>query len=61
MIHNRYYLIESMTDCLLLGDVMAVLAECQNRQECGVDRDAGYRHYTGQLLPSTEDEWSISD
>ena len=40
-----------MTGCLLLGDVMAVLAEGQNRQECGVDRYAGVRQYTGRLFP----------
>lgn len=43
-----------MSGCLLLGDVMAALAECQNRQECGVDRWAGVRHYTGQFSPVPE-------
>jgi len=33
---------------------MAILAECQNRQECGVDRWAGVRHFTGSLFPTTE-------
>ncbi len=33
---------------------MAVLAECQNRQEWGEDRWAGVRHYTGRLFPVTE-------
>lgn len=40
-----------------MGDIMAVLAECQNRQECGIDRWAGVRHYTGRLLRWTESHW----
>ncbi|KAL6233912.1 hypothetical protein BDW75DRAFT_213662 [Aspergillus navahoensis] len=32
------YLIVSMTSYLLMGDIMAVLAECQNQQRCGLDR-----------------------
>lgn len=51
-------MIESTTDCLLLGDVMAGLAECLNRQERAVDGWAGVRHYTGGLVPVTEVEWS---
>jgi hypothetical protein len=33
---------------------MAVLAECQNRQEMGVDRWAGVRHYEGRFFPASE-------
>lgn len=51
---NRYYLIESMSGGLLMGDVMAVLAECQNRQTYGVDRWAGVIHYTGRFRPVPE-------
>lgn len=58
---DRYYVIESTTGCLLLGDVMAVLAECQNRQECGEDRFAGVRHYTGRLFPVTEADEDVAD
>jgi hypothetical protein len=41
---DRSYHIESLNDFLLLGDIMAILAECQNRQECGVDRWWGVTH-----------------
>ncbi|KAF9885217.1 hypothetical protein FE257_000577 [Aspergillus nanangensis] len=51
------YLIISLQEPLLMGDVMAVLAECQNRQKCGVDRWAGVRHYTGQLYRYHESDW----
>ncbi|KAF7590874.1 hypothetical protein BBP40_002288 [Aspergillus hancockii] len=54
---TMFYLIVSMTGCLLMGDIMAVLAECQNRQECGLDRWGGVRHYTGQLLQWEERHW----
>jgi hypothetical protein len=40
-----------------MGDIMAVLAECQNRQECGLDRWGGIRHYTGRLVRWDESEW----
>lgn len=46
---DRHYLVKSTDAPLLMGDVMAVLAECQNRQERGLDRWAGVLHYTGQL------------
>ncbi|KAF7177307.1 hypothetical protein CNMCM7691_005197 [Aspergillus felis] len=52
-----YYLIVFMTGCLLMGDIMAVLAECQNRQECGLDRWGGVRHYTGRVFRWDESEW----
>lgn len=51
---NRSYFVESVTGCLLLGDVMAVLAECQNRQECDIDRWTGHLHYAGHLCPILE-------
>lgn len=34
---------------------MAILAECQNRQDRGVDRWAGVRHYAGDLFTDMED------
>ena len=46
-----------MEDHLLLGDVVAVLAECQHRQECGVDRWASIRHYKGRIFPAIDEEW----
>ncbi|KAK3986424.1 hypothetical protein QBC44DRAFT_402525 [Cladorrhinum sp. PSN332] len=49
---TMFYLAESMTgEGLLMGDVMAVLGEAQNRQECGLDRWAGVRHYEGSISP----------
>ncbi|OKL57125.1 hypothetical protein UA08_07507 [Talaromyces atroroseus] len=56
-----YYLIASMTGSLLMGDVMAVLAECQNRQGYGLDRWAGVEHYTGRLVQWFKDQWSPED
>jgi hypothetical protein len=46
--------VESTTKCLLLGDVMAVLAECQNRQECGVDLWEDVQRDAGRLFPVAE-------
>ncbi|KAK3303797.1 uncharacterized protein B0T15DRAFT_401440, partial [Chaetomium strumarium] len=54
---TMYSIIQSTTGRLLLGDVMAVLAECQNRMECGVDRWAGVVHYRGRLFPTTERDY----
>lgn len=42
-----------------MGDIMAVLAECQNRQEWGEDRWAGVQHYTGRLFPITEPDEDV--
>jgi hypothetical protein len=53
----RWYLISSNHGPLLIGDVMASLAEAQNRQECGIDRWAGVRHYTGALVRWTASDW----
>lgn len=50
-----------MTGCLFMGDIMAVLAECQNRQRCGIDRWYGVRHYTGRLVRWEESEWDTCD
>jgi hypothetical protein len=36
-----------------MGDVMAVLAECQNRQDCGVDFGSGLPVFTARLFPTT--------
>ncbi|KAB8217931.1 hypothetical protein BDV33DRAFT_131939 [Aspergillus novoparasiticus] len=52
-----FYQIVSMTGSLLMGDIMAILAECQNRQQCGLDRWCGVRHYTGQLVRWEEGYW----
>ncbi|GFF57981.1 conserved hypothetical protein [Aspergillus udagawae] len=52
-----FYIIVSTAGCLLMGDIMAVLAECQNRHECGLDCWGGIRHDTGQLLRWQESEW----
>ncbi|EAW19553.1 uncharacterized protein NFIA_026270 [Aspergillus fischeri NRRL 181] len=52
-----FYLIASMAGPLLMGDIMAVLAECRNRQEYGLDRWGGLRHYTGELVRWEEEEW----
>ncbi|PKX90717.1 F-box protein [Aspergillus novofumigatus IBT 16806] len=51
------YLIVSRAGSLLMGDVMAVVAECRNRQQYGLDRWCGVRHYTGQLVRWEEDYW----
>lgn len=56
-----FYLIVSMKGYLLTGDIMAVLAECQNRQQYGLDRWAGVRHYTGRLVRWDESEWESYD
>lgn len=40
-----------------MGDVMAILAELQNRQQCGVDRWAGVIHYTGEICRYNAREW----
>ncbi|KAL4907798.1 hypothetical protein BDW74DRAFT_175580 [Aspergillus multicolor] len=45
------YMIISPKEHLLMGDVMAVLAECQNRQQCGLDRWAGVKHVSGRIIP----------
>lgn len=37
---------------------MAILAECQNRQEYGVDRFYETTHHSGQLRPYTDNEWA---
>ncbi|KAL4749227.1 hypothetical protein BDW72DRAFT_204955 [Aspergillus terricola var. indicus] len=58
---TMYYLIISMTGYLLMGDIMAVLAECQNRQQYGLDRWVGVRHYTGRLVRWKESDWDICD
>lgn len=42
-----------------MGDVMAVLAECQNRQECGEDRWTGVLHFTGRFSPITEPDEDV--
>ncbi|GAQ05775.1 hypothetical protein ALT_3096 [Aspergillus lentulus] len=52
-----FYLIVSMTGSLLMGDIMAVLGECRNRQQYGLDRWCGIRHYTGLLVRWEEDYW----
>jgi hypothetical protein len=54
---HRWYLISSNKTPLLVGDVMTSLAEAQNRQECGIDRWAGVRHYTGALVRWTASDW----
>ncbi len=56
---KRYYTMESTTGCLLLGDVMAVLAECQNRQEWGEDRWADALHSSGVLYPVARTDESL--
>src|SRR5690349_14283810 len=48
---HRRHIIESTAGCLLMGEVMAALAECQNRQEMGVDSWVGVRHPGGRLYP----------
>ncbi|KAK4225175.1 hypothetical protein QBC38DRAFT_483653 [Podospora fimiseda] len=49
---NMDYLVASQTEKgLLMGDVMAGLAEAQNRMDMGVDRWAGVRHYGGTIRP----------
>ncbi|KAI9733890.1 MAG: Transcriptional regulator [Cirrosporium novae-zelandiae] len=53
----RMYLIECQSDWLLLGDLMAVLAEAQNRQKGGVDRWAGVVHYSASLYPTKSPEF----
>ncbi|KAE8349050.1 hypothetical protein BDV28DRAFT_142033 [Aspergillus coremiiformis] len=58
---TMFYQIVSMTGCLCMGDIMAVLAECQNRQQCGLDRWAGVRHYTGRLIRWEEIHWNTYD
>ncbi|KAF7122596.1 hypothetical protein CNMCM5793_000621 [Aspergillus hiratsukae] len=55
--YSEFYVIVSMTGCLLMGDIMAVLAECQNRQQCGIDRWCGVRHYSGRLVRWEESDW----
>ncbi|KAE8340466.1 hypothetical protein BDV24DRAFT_164438 [Aspergillus arachidicola] len=54
-----YYQIVSMSGYLLMGDIMAILAECQNRQQYGLDRWGGVRHYTGRLLQCEESDWDL--
>ncbi|KAE8376967.1 hypothetical protein BDV26DRAFT_282244 [Aspergillus bertholletiae] len=55
-----HYEIVSMTGCLFMGDIMAIIAECQNRQQRGLDRWAGVTHYTGRLARFEEDDWENS-
>ncbi|KAE8325656.1 hypothetical protein BDV39DRAFT_206778 [Aspergillus sergii] len=55
-----FYQIVSMSGCLLMGDIMAILAECQNRQQYGLDRWGGVIHYTGRLLQWDESKWDES-
>lgn len=50
-----------MTRYLLMGDIMAVLAECQNRQRCGLDRWTAIRHYTGRLIRWEGSGWDSYD
>jgi hypothetical protein len=40
-----------------MGDIMAVLAECQNRQQHGIDRWEGVQHFTGRLVRWEESDW----
>lgn len=54
---RSFYLIASRAGPLLMGDIMAVLAECRNRQDCGIDRWGGLRHYTGELVRWEEEKW----
>ncbi|KAE8139849.1 hypothetical protein BDV38DRAFT_269619 [Aspergillus pseudotamarii] len=56
---TMFYQIVSMTGYLLMGDIMAILAECQNRQQCGVDRYAGIPHITGRLVRWDESYWDL--
>lgn len=58
---GRTYMIESTSDYLLMGDIMAVLAECQNRQGCGIDRLYGIVHVTGHFRSVPEKEWHHPD
>ncbi|RDW87037.1 F-box protein [Aspergillus mulundensis] len=44
------YMVISPKEPLLMGDIMAVLAECQKRQQSGVDRWAGVVHRTGGIV-----------
>jgi hypothetical protein len=54
---TMYYLIESPNEhALRLGDLLATLAEAQNRQTCGVDRWAGIRHILLEFYPTREVE-----
>jgi hypothetical protein len=46
-----------MTGSLLMGDVMAVLGECKNRQQYGLDRWSSIRHDTGRFVRWEEDYW----
>ncbi|KAF9890834.1 hypothetical protein FE257_005405 [Aspergillus nanangensis] len=55
---TMFYMIVSMTGPLLMGDIMAVLAECQNRQKCDLDRWAGVCHYSGRLVRCKESDLS---
>ncbi|KAB8230712.1 uncharacterized protein BDW43DRAFT_157909 [Aspergillus alliaceus] len=54
---TMFYQIVSMTGRLFMGDIMAVLAEYQNRQPCGVDCWAGVFHYTGRLVRWEGSHW----
>ncbi|KAL4886096.1 hypothetical protein BJY04DRAFT_213632 [Aspergillus karnatakaensis] len=56
-----FYLLRSRDERLLMGDVMAVLAECQNRQECGVDRWGSILHTKGRLIRYEAIDWDSSD
>jgi hypothetical protein len=58
---DSHYIMESTSGSLLLGDVMAVLAECQNRQFCGIDRWGVLRHFTGVLCPVTDEDWDVPE
>lgn len=49
---NTWYWIEAQSDeGLRIGDIIAVLAEAQNRQSRGVNRWAGIRHYDLNFSP----------
>ncbi|KAL3476200.1 hypothetical protein BJX99DRAFT_258714 [Aspergillus californicus] len=52
-----YHLVSKDPTGLLIGEVIATLAEAQNRQESGIDRWAGVRHYTGALTRWIESDW----
>ncbi|KAL4748421.1 hypothetical protein BDW72DRAFT_214809 [Aspergillus terricola var. indicus] len=54
------YLIVSMTRHLLMGDIMAVLAECQNRQQCGLER-SGWDSDNWPALDRMPDDVSIKE
>ncbi|KAK5656638.1 hypothetical protein OQA88_4618 [Cercophora sp. LCS_1] len=58
---NMFYLVESLHGPILVGDVMAVLAECQHRRDAGMGPWAGARQETGQLYPVTGQECAYED